>query len=39
MTLILDKRLRIGIQTIHRRTEPATGRGCRASMNWQNWSR
>jgi probable F420-dependent oxidoreductase len=25
MTLILDKRLRIGIQTIHRRTEPATG--------------
>lgn len=25
MTLILDDRLRIGIQTIHRRTEPATG--------------
>jgi alkanesulfonate monooxygenase SsuD/methylene tetrahydromethanopterin reductase-like flavin-dependent oxidoreductase (luciferase family) len=25
MTLILDSRLRIGIQTIHRRTEPATG--------------
>ena len=25
MTLILDKKLRIGIQTIHRRTEPATG--------------
>jgi alkanesulfonate monooxygenase SsuD/methylene tetrahydromethanopterin reductase-like flavin-dependent oxidoreductase (luciferase family) len=25
MTLILDKHLRIGIQTIHRRTEPATG--------------
>src|ERR1700758_2350281 len=24
-TLPLDKRLRIGIQTIHRRTEPATG--------------
>jgi probable F420-dependent oxidoreductase len=26
MTLPLDDRLRIGIQTIHRRTEPATGR-------------
>lgn len=25
MTMILDDRLRIGIQTIHRRTEPATG--------------
>ncbi|MGE0221906.1 MAG: LLM class flavin-dependent oxidoreductase [Acetobacteraceae bacterium] len=25
MTLTLDSRLRIGIQTIHRRTEPATG--------------
>ena len=25
MTLPLDTRLRIGIQTIHRRTEPATG--------------
>jgi len=25
MTLVLDTRLRIGIQTIHRRTEPATG--------------
>ncbi|MGE0415689.1 MAG: LLM class flavin-dependent oxidoreductase [Acetobacteraceae bacterium] len=25
MTLIFDNRLRIGIQTIHRRTEPATG--------------
>ena len=25
MTLVLDDRLRIGIQTVHRRTEPATG--------------
>ena len=25
MTLVLDTRLRIGLQTIHRRTEPATG--------------
>jgi len=25
MTLLLEKKLRIGIQTIHRRTEPATG--------------
>ena len=25
MSLTLDNRLRIGIQTIHRRTEPATG--------------
>ena len=25
MTLTLDTRLRIGIQTIHRRTEPADG--------------
>ena len=42
MDLPLDDRLRIGVQTIHRRTEPAERRrGCRRSTRcarWSSWS-
>ena len=38
MDLPLDDHLRIGVQTIHRRTEPATVRGCRPSTRCATWS-